>query len=75
MKEIKPGYYSSMPEMVAELNAKTPTGPKTISLHSDGFDIRFDYDSFSNKSILTVSRGMNKNGGIRLGYANGIQRE
>ena len=46
MKEIKPGCYLSMSGMVAELNAKTPTKPKIIDLHSDGFDIRFDYDSF-----------------------------
>ena len=58
MKETKPGYYSSMSEMVAELNAKIPTGLKAISLHSDGFDIRFDYDSFSNKSIVTMSQGV-----------------
>ena len=58
MKEIKPGYYSSMPEMVAELNVKIPKGSKTINLHSNGFDIRFDYDSFSNKSIVTMSHGV-----------------
>ena len=39
MKQIKPSYYSSVHEMVAELNAKIPTGPKTINLHSNGFDI------------------------------------
>ena len=44
--------------MVAELNAKIPTGPKTINLHSDGFDTRFDYDSFSDKSIVTMSHGV-----------------
>ena len=33
MKEIKPGYYSIMPEMVAQ--------QKTINLHSDGLGIRF----------------------------------
>ena len=58
MKEIKPGYYSRMPEMVYELNAKIPIGPNTINLHSDGFDIRFDYDSFSNKSIVTMTHGV-----------------
>ena len=58
MKEIKAGYYSSMPGMVAELNAKIPTGPKNLSLHLDGFDIRFDYDSLSNKSIATMSNGV-----------------
>ena len=30
MKEIKPGYYSSMPEMVSELNSEIPAGTKTI---------------------------------------------
>ena len=58
MKEIKPDYYSSMPEMVAELNAKIPTGPNTINFHSDGFYIRFDYDSFPNKSIVTMSHAV-----------------
>ena len=33
MKEIKPDYYSSMPEIIAELNAKIPTRPNTINLH------------------------------------------
>ena len=41
MKEIKPDYYSSMPEMLAELNAKITKEHKTINLHSDSFDIRF----------------------------------
>ena len=58
MKEIKPGYYSSMPEMMAELNTKILTGPDTINLHSDGFDICFHYDSFSNKIIVTMSHGV-----------------
>ena len=58
MKEIKPCYFSSMPEMVAELNAKMPAEPKNINLHLDGFDIRFDYHSFSNKSIVTMSHGV-----------------
>ena len=58
MKERKPGYYSSMPEMVAKLNAKMPTEPKTINLDSNGFDICFNYDSFSNKSILTMYHGV-----------------
>ena len=31
MKEIKVCYYSSMPEMVAELNSKIPAEPKTIN--------------------------------------------
>ena len=47
-----------MSGMVAELNAKTPTKPNIINLHSDGFDIRFDYDSFSSKSIVTMSYGV-----------------
>ena len=55
MKEIKPGYYSSMSEIVAELNVKIPAEPKDINLHLDGYDIRFDYDSLSNKSIVTRS--------------------
>ena len=58
MKELKPDYYSSMSEMVAELNAKIPTRPDTINLHSDGFDIRFDYDFFFNKTIVTMSHGV-----------------
>ena len=58
MKEIKPGYYSSMPEMVAELNAKIPTGPNTKNLHSDGCHIHFDCDSFTNKSIVAMSHGV-----------------
>ena len=73
IKKIKPGSYSSMSEMIAELNAKIPTRPNTIYLHSDGFDIRFDYDSFSNKSIMTMSHGVSiKMGGsdlaMRLGF-------
>ena len=45
MKEIKPGYYLSIPEMVFELNAKIPAELfKTINLHSNGFDNCFDYD-------------------------------
>ena len=55
MKEIKSGYYLSMPEMVSDLNAKIPTGTNTINLHSDGFNIRFDYDSFSNKTVVVIS--------------------
>ena len=47
-----------MPEMVAELNAKIPTGPNTINLHSDGFNVHFDYDSFSNKSVVAMSHGV-----------------
>ena len=58
IKEIKPGYYSSMHEMVAELNAKIPVEPKTINLHLNGFDIPFDYDSFSNKSVMTMPHGV-----------------
>ena len=61
VKEIKPGYYWSMSEMVAELNAKTPAEPKTINLLSDGFDIRFDYESFSKKSVVTMSHGVSIN--------------
>ena len=47
-----------MSGIVAKLNAKTPTKPKIINLHLDGFDIRFDYDSFSSKSIVTMSYGV-----------------
>ena len=65
-----------MPEMVAILNAKRPRGPETINLHSDGFDICFDYDSFSKQIYCGyVPWSINKNGEIRLGYVNGIQRE
>ena len=62
--------------MVAKLNAKIPGKPKTINLDLDGLNIRFDYDSFSNKTIVTdyVSWSINKNGGMRLGYLIGIQR-
>ena len=42
--------------------------PKTINLYLDGFDIRFDYDSFSiMKSIVTTFYGV-------LDYVSGIQR-
>ena len=58
MKEIKPGCHLSMSGMVAELNAKTPTIPKIINLHLDGFDVLFDYNSFSSKSIVTMSHGV-----------------
>ena len=47
-----------MPEMLAELNAKIPAECRTINLYSDGFNICFDYDSFSNKSIVTISHGV-----------------
>ena len=42
--------------MLAKLNGKISTGLKTISLRSDSFNIRFD--SFSNKSIVTMSHGV-----------------
>ena len=58
MKEIKPDYYSSKSEMVAEWNEKIPAEAKTINLVSDGFDIHFDYDSFSIKSFVTMSYGV-----------------
>ena len=58
IKKIKPGYYSNMSETVAELNEKITTRPNTINLHSDGFDICFDYDSFSSKSIVTMFHGV-----------------
>ena len=60
IKEIKPGYYLSMCEMVAELNAKIPTGPNTINLHSDGFNTLFNYDSFSNNTFVTMSHGVSR---------------
>ena len=44
-----------MTAIAAEMNTKIPAEPKTKKLHSDGFDIRFDYDSFSNKTIVTMS--------------------
>ena len=43
---------------VAKLNAKIPAEPRTINLRSDDFDICFDYDFFSNKSIVTMSHGI-----------------
>ena len=58
MKETKPGSYSNMPEMVAKLDAEIPAEPNTIDLHSNGFDICFDYDPFSYKPIVTVSHGV-----------------
>ena len=58
MKEIKPGYYSSMPKMVAELNAKIPAELKAINLHLDCFHICFGCDFFSNKSIVTMFHGV-----------------
>ena len=58
MREIKPGYYSSMHEMVAELNTKISAEPKTINLHLDCFQIRFDYDSLYSKSIVTLPHGV-----------------
>ena len=47
-----------MHEMVAKLNAKIPGEPKTINLDFGGLNIRFDYDSFSNKTIVTMSHGV-----------------
>ena len=44
--------------MVVELNAKISVESKTINLLSDGLDICFDYDSFTNKSIVTMSHGV-----------------
>ena len=44
--------------MVPELNAKIPTGPNTINLNSDGFNICFDYDSFSSKTVVTMFHGV-----------------
>ena len=67
MKEIKPGCYQSISELVAELNAMIPAEPKTMNLCLHGFDIRFDYDSFSNKSIVTTLYGV-------LDYVSEIQR-
>ena len=43
--------------MVAELKAKIPTEPKTICMRIV-FDIRFDYDSFSNISIVIMFHGV-----------------
>ena len=51
MKEIKPDYYSSMPEMFAEPNTKIPAGPNAINLHSDGFDICFLCDFFPERLL------------------------
>ena len=44
--------------MVAELNTKITAKPKTTNFHLDGFDIRFNYDSFSSKSILAMPDGV-----------------
>ena len=59
--------------MVAELNTKIPAEPKNINLHLDGFNIHFDYDFLSNKSVLTTSHGVStkKEGSdlaMRLGF-------
>ena len=48
MKEIKSGYYSNMPEMVAELNAKTPAEQKTMNLHLYGILINTVPDDLPN---------------------------
>ena len=47
-----------MPETISELYAKIPAEPKTMNLHWDGFDIRLNYDSPSNKSIVTMFQGV-----------------
>ena len=58
LKKKKPGYYLSMPKMVPELNSNIPAEPKTINLHLDCLHVCFDYDFFSNKSIVTMSHGV-----------------
>ena len=58
MEEIKPSYYSSISEIIAELNAKMPAEPKNINLHLDGFDICFNYDSFSSNCMSMESHGL-----------------
>ena len=68
-------YFFSTTATAAELNVKTSAEPKTINLHSNGFSFRFHYDSFSNKSTVTLSHDINKNGKIRPGYDTGTQRE
>ena len=48
-----------------------------MNLQSNCFDIRFDDDSSSNKSIVTMSHGVSikiKNGEMGLGHAIGIQK-
>ena len=72
MKEIKPDYYSSMSEIAAELNAKIPAELKNINLHLDGFDIRFNYDYFSHKSIVTMSHRISR---IKEGWDLAMQLE
>ena len=47
-----------MSEIIAELNAKIPAEPKNINLHLNGFDIRFDYGFFSNKSVVIMFHGV-----------------
>ena len=44
--------------MIVELNAKVLAEPNYINLHLDGFDVCFDYDYFSNKSVVTMSHGV-----------------
>ena len=76
MKEIKLGYYSSMPEMVAELNAEIPTGSNTIHFHSDGFNILFDYNPFFNKSVVNMSHGrQTKMEGSDVAMRRGFKKE
>ena len=75
MKEIKPGYYSSMLEMVSELNSEIPAGTKTINLHSDSFNIVLIMILFPTSLWWICLMDYQKNGGVRLGYANEIQRE
>ena len=72
-KEIKPGYYSSIPEMVSELNSEIPAGTKTIKEIVSIFVLIMILFPTSLWWICLMD--YQKNGGIRLGYANGIQRE
>ena len=75
MKEMKVCYYSSMPEMVAELNAKIPAEPKTINLHLDGFIFVVITIPFPTILRNCFSWSINKNLWIGLSYAIGIQGE
>ena len=48
---------------------------KIINLHLDGFDISFDYNSFSNNSIVTMSHGVSiKMEGLDLAMRSGFKK-
>ena len=54
MKEVKPGYYSSVSELIAELNSKLPSREIDKKIGSSLYKMRFDYDQYSNKTSVTI---------------------